>query len=642
MENKLKALELEGNGRNRSSTIALSKLDAKIRKLAFTDVNRTKELLLEMKLLLSKEPHPDFQFSYDLHLGFVENQLYNFKKAIKRLNAALRVQEQHGDIQQRVETLIDLSAVYTNMGEMELTNDILDESRKLLKAFPNKIMEARFLCRKGYTKLHYNNLGDAIEFFLEAEKILNESFDDLEYKDYYFLTLIYNGLGQVYAKSNEPGKAIRAHLNAVNLCDQVGMKSRMSWHYLSVGNAYMSINDISNAEEFFKKVISIENDSSILSRALAYGNIGFLALQKKELKQALELFDKAEFIYKESDARDFGNFAKLNFWRGQLFAELGRENKALAFFEKAYKQASRVNDYIQLLAITKELVTYYAELNDYENAYHHQMLYENFHEKHLEEVRTRKTLELDVRYEADKKQQEANRLKLQATKLQLKALRAQMNPHFMHNALNAIQTYISTGDVKNASSYLARFSELMRKSLDFSDLEIISLEEEIDFLREYLSLNQKLRFENNLNFKIEVADDVEEDICGIPTMIIQPYVENAIEHGIRRIQNGNILVAFEMLGEDKLLCIIQDDGIGRDEVRRIQSEDPKFKNHRSRGTKITEDRLRILFNVPEEESFVQIIDLKDDDGKGIGTRVEIQMPIIETNMVANEDTDTSF
>jgi len=93
-------------------------------------------------------------------------------------------------------------------------------------------------------------------------------------------------------------------------------------------------------------------------------------------------------------------------------------------------------------------------------------------------------------------------------------------------------------------------------------------------------------------------------------MIIQPYVENAIEHGIRRIQNGNILVGFKMLGEDKLLCIIQDDGIGREEVRRIQAEDPKFKNHRSRGTAITEDRLRIL--------------------------------IIEINMVASEDTDTSF
>ena len=642
MENKLKALDKDGNGNARSSTVQLSKLDAKIRKLAFTDVNRTKELLLEMKLLLAKDPHPDFEFSYSLHLGFIENQLYNFKRAIVSLNAALRVQEQHGDIQQRVETLIDLSAVYTNMEEMELTNDILEESRKLLKAFPNKIMEARFLCRKGYVNLNYNNLGEAIEFFLEAEKILTSIFDDLDYKDYYFLTLIHNGLGQVYAKSHESHKAVRAHLDAVNLCEQVGMKNRMSWHYLSVGNAYMSINDTSNAEEYFEKVISIESDSSMLSRALAFGNIGFLALQKKNLKRALGLFDKAEYIYQESYATDYGNFAKLNFWRGQVYSELGQQNKAISYFEKAYKQATRVNDYIQLLAITKELVSYYAELNDFENAYHHQLLFENFHEKHLDEVRARRTLELDVRYEADKKQQEANRLKLQATKLQLKALRAQMNPHFMHNALNAIQTYISTGDVKNASSYLARFSELMRKSLDFSDLEVISLEEEIDFLREYLSLNQKLRFENNLSFKIEVDEDVEEDICGLPTMIIQPYVENAIEHGIRRIQDGNILVSFKMSGEDKILCIVEDDGIGRGEVRRIQSEDPKFKNHRSRGTKITEDRLRILFNVPEEESFVQIIDLKDKTGKGIGTRVEIQMPIIEINMVANENTDTSF
>ena len=195
--------------------------------------------------------------------------------------------------------------------------------------------------------------------------------------------------------------------------------------------------------------------------------------------------------------------------------------------------------------------------------------------------------------------------------------------------------------MKNAASYLARFSELMRKSLDFSDLEFISLEEEIDFLSEYLSLNQKLRFENNLNFEISVDDEVEEDIVGVPTMIIQPYVENAIEHGIRRIQNGTINVGFQMRGEDTLICTVEDDGIGRDEVRRIQAEDPKFKNHRSRGTKITEDRLRILFNLSEEENYVKILDLKDENGKGRGTRVEILIPITEINLVAPESNDLS-
>jgi len=228
-------------------------------------------------------------------------------------------------------------------------------------------------------------------------------------------------------------------------------------------------------------------------------------------------------------------------------------------------------------------------------------------------------------------------LKLQATKLQLKALRAQMNPHFMHNALNAIQTYISSGDAKNASLYLARFSALMRKSLDFSDLEVISLEEEVDFLREYLSLNQNLRFEGSLAYEINVDEDVEEDICGVPTMIIQPYVENAIEHGIRRKTHGKITVNFKMLGEDKLLCVIEDDGIGRAEARRIQSEDPRYKDHRSRGTYITEDRLKILFNVPAGEKYVEIIDNQDDFGKGTGTRVEIQIPITEINMVNVED-----
>ena len=634
-------MTISGQNQEGNALGKLKELDQQVQKLAFTDINKTKVLLLEMRGLLAKNPNPDIQYSYESIRGFIENQLYNYQSSIVSFKQALKILEDHGDIQQRIATLIDLSATYSNIEDYELTDDVLEEARKLLKAFPNKMLGARLLCLKGYSNLHYNNLGASLELFLEAEKILSEDFDYLKLKDYYYLSLIYNGLGLVYSGSEEPGKAVRAYLAGVNLCETVGMKSRMSWHYLSVGNAYMAIEDWANAQEFFEKAIAVKDDSSMLSRALAYGNIGKLALQQKDLKKALSLFDKAEFIYQSDYSTDYGNFARLNYWRGLLYSELEKNNKALSHFEKAYRQATKVQDYGQLMLITKELVNYYAGQGDYENAHNHQLLYETFHQNRLEEIKERRTLELDALYESDKRQRESDRLKLQATKLQLKALRAQMNPHFMHNALNAIQNYITSGDVKNAASYLARFSELMRKSLDFSDLEFISLEEEIDFLNEYLSLNQKLRFENNLNFEISVHDDVEEDIVGVPTMIIQPYVENAIEHGIRRIQNGTIKVIFRMHGENTLLCTIEDDGIGRDEVKKIQAEDPKFKNHRSRGTKITEDRLRILFNVPENESFVKIRDLKDLKGKGCGTKVEIQIPITEINLVAQENNDLS-
>jgi sensor histidine kinase YesM len=202
----------------------------------------------------------------------------------------------------------------------------------------------------------------------------------------------------------------------------------------------------------------------------------------------------------------------------------------------------------------------------------------------------------------------------------------------MYNALNAIQNYITSNEIKNAAKYLAKFAQLMRQSLEYSDLEIISLEKELEFLRDYLTINQKLRFEN-LDFEIVVDDEIEEDILGVPTMIVQPYVENAIEHGLRTRRKGRINIRFSSFNDYTLLCVIEDNGIGRDAARRLQEKDQDFVNHKSRGTSITEKRLEILHQSKGEEMFVNIIDLKDPEtDEPTGTRVEIQIPIVEVQI----------
>ena len=242
-------------------------------------------------------------------------------------------------------------------------------------------------------------------------------------------------------------------------------------------------------------------------------------------------------------------------------------------------------------------------------------------------------MELEVKYEAEKKKQETELLRLQATRLQLKALRAQMNPHFMYNALNSIQNYITSNEVTSAAKYLAKFAQLMRRSLEYSDLEIISLEKEIEFLEEYLHLNEKLRFENRLNYEIIIDEEIEEDILGVPTMIIQPYVENAIEHGLRTKKDGLIRVLFFLYDEDTILCVVEDNGIGREKAHQLRLQDPQYQNHRSRGTSITEERLEILRNSKGKEPFVKTIDLKDEQtGEASGTRVEIMIPVMEIQM----------
>ena len=627
---KEKSLNIAGVGLSKAA-LRMKKIEEELATVSFTDIPKAHRLLKQMDAFLKTENYPELQISFLLFSGFIENQEYHYKESKDFYILGLKLLEEHGDIAQQASARIDLAGTLINLEEIDQAKFYLDEAQRLINAFPNKNLEARIHCRNGFIQLYYKNYGEALELLHQAETILGSFFDELEIKDYYFLTLINSGLGFVYLASNEHDKVIKAQLNTVNLCETTGMQSRLSWHYLNIGQAYMSIDDFENAEFFFEKSIASPEDSGRKSRASAIGNLGFMAMVEKKYKKALKLFERAELIQQEGDQKDFSNLAQLNIWKARAFAEMGDMEESIAYNKLAYHQAGEAEDYSRLAEINKNLASSYAEEGQYQNAYNHILLREQFFKKYLDQLEDQRIMELDIRYETEKKRQETENLKLQATKLQLKALRAQMNPHFMHNALNAIQTYITFGDAKNASSYLARFSELMRKSLEFSDLEVISLEEEIDFLNEYLSLNQKLRFESNLKYEVKVGPEVEEDICGIPSMIIQPYVENAIEHGIRRKSKGMILVKFELLDEDTLLCIVEDDGVGRKEARRIQSEDPSFKNHRSRGTIITQDRLNVLFK-NKGKDFVEIIDLTDDNGKGTGTRVEIRIPILEVNM----------
>ena len=170
----------------------------------------------------------------------------------------------------------------------------------------------------------------------------------------------------------------------------------------------------------------------------------------------------------------------------------------------------------------------------------------------------------------------------------------------------------------------------MRSSLEYSELEIISLENEIEFLEDYLTINQKLRFDNKLEFSIIVDEEIEEDITGVPTMIVQPYIENAIEHGIRPKKGGFIKIDFKLVDDDSILCIIEDNGIGRVRAKEFQDRDNYHLRHKSRGVSITERRLEILHSTRKDKFSTRTIDLYDPLSKeALGTRVEVQIPIVE-------------
>jgi hypothetical protein len=215
------------------------------------------------------------------------------------------------------------------------------------------------------------------------------------------------------------------------------------------------------------------------------------------------------------------------------------------------------------------------------------------------------------------------------------ALQAQMNPHFIFNCLNSIQQYIFDQDIFAANKYITGFARLIRATLNNSSKPFITLADEIDYLSAYLSL-EKLRFKEKMNYSVDVhlsLDMSREDIF-IPPMLIQPYVENCIRHGLRHRMGGGGYIRIHITQEgDKLKFIIEDNGIGREQAARYKTQE--HIEYQSRGMSLTADRIRLINTVNGGNIQVEVNDLQDQRGQATGTRVIIRFPRYDLSLQKN-------
>lgn len=223
-----------------------------------------------------------------------------------------------------------------------------------------------------------------------------------------------------------------------------------------------------------------------------------------------------------------------------------------------------------------------------------------------------------------RKQKEEFDKKVEIAKVELKALRAQMNPHFVFNSLNSIQHYILNSNTTEAARYLNKFAKLIRTILNNSEKAMVTINEDVESLRLYLELEQ-MRFDGKFEYSILVDPSVDGDYDEIPPMLMQPYIENAILHGLNpKPEKGHLKI--DILTKDKyIVCRITDDGIGRESSGEIKRTQPG-QQHKSLGMKITSERVRILNDIHKSDLSVSVTDLKDKEGKSCGTMVELFIP----------------
>ncbi|MCB9234196.1 MAG: histidine kinase [Bacteroidia bacterium] len=226
-----------------------------------------------------------------------------------------------------------------------------------------------------------------------------------------------------------------------------------------------------------------------------------------------------------------------------------------------------------------------------------------------------------------KKRTEARQKEIEQEKnlleLEQKALRLQMNPHFIFNALNSIKGLIASNDQAAARKNLVNFARLMRLILDNSREAYIPLSKEVQTLQYYLDL-EKLSRGDKFDYAIDLAKDLDPETVSIPPMLVQPFVENAVLHGISPLKEGGMInIAFSKAG-NALECSIRDNGVGRKKSGEIQKGREKL--HISRGVSVTEERLNLLCESESDHFGIRILDLTNENGEPAGTEVTVNMP----------------
>jgi tetratricopeptide (TPR) repeat protein/anti-sigma regulatory factor (Ser/Thr protein kinase) len=336
-------------------------------------------------------------------------------------------------------------------------------------------------------------------------------------------------------------------------------------------------------------------------------------------------------------------------------------------FQPYTKKYVKETNYRYATRIYRDLHRYYLEKDDLRPAMHYLQAYTAAKDTLDRLTRNREAVEIQTRFETTRKDAEilalnqANKLKefrlmqftwfigglaglailivfmavilhrqnqlknsRQTLLLQQRLLRSQMNPHFLFNSLASIQNFIIKEKPSLASDYLGRFSKLMRQILNSTAVEYVPLEEEISSIENYLAL-QKVRYRDMFDYTLEVDEEIDTETTRIPPMLAQPFIENAIEHGImNKGSKGNIGVRFN-LENDQVLFEVEDDGIGREKAQELLNQ--RDKTHKSMATDITRERIAILNRKLKRKITMEMVDLKDENGQARGTRVVFVVPV---------------
>ena len=624
-----------------------------------------------LKTLLQEEPHDSIKIDHyiSLHRAFITEDT---TQAMEYLQMAISLSERIDDRKRLCRAYLQLCNYSWKRGELQQAKNALNMIEQQLPFVDDAKIKATFFMERGIVHYSEGTYDDAVNSFFKAIPFYEALGDTIG------VSKLYSNIGIAYWQLDALDQALEYYEKALKT------SSDSEGRFLgNIGLIYRAKGDYDKALEYYLRSLEI-NKKNGFDRDVSINlqNIGVLYQNKEEYQLALKYFTESNELSNSID--DKNGILYTNHAIASIHGKLGNYQEAISRLDQSLQMAKNLNVKEEVKNVYLSLSETYEKMGSFLPALENRKFYETWEDSIANENHLNRVKELETRYETAKKNEEiailtktnelqeadaerratwnkvlfggmiflatlgglvlfiirqrfknqqlvaakneeikTARFKQQLSELEMKALRAQMNPHFIFNCMNSINRMILSEDGDDASRYLTKFSKLIRLMLENSENPIVSLEDELVMLESYIEL-ESLRFKGKISYRISVDDAIDKERTQIPSMVLQPFIENAIWHGLMH-KDGEGLINITIKEEDDVLrCMIEDNGVGREKALELQAK--TLLNHQSMGLQITEERLRLL-NSRELQDLIRITDLKDNVNRALGTRVDIRIPL---------------
>ncbi len=558
--------------------------------------------------------------------------------------------------------------IYSEQSEDEKAIEYFNKSIEISQQSGNKNQVAISLQSIAQINIRKGNNAKALRQLYECLKIFEDVNDEIGIAD------VHLSIGDICFLQNDFKKALEHHKKSYELYLKNKYDVALSTINFKIGIDYNALKDYTKALEFLQKSINLVENSEYGANSVAYLNVAQIYIFQNKYDKAFDYAQKGLSISEHMQNKVEMNHAHIVL--SKIFRLQKKYPLSVSHALDALKIGQEIEHPAEINMAAKQLYDIYLETKETEKANQYHQLY--IETKNILDNQESKNalLEQKLKYEYEKRdlltKAENERKLVELTSkneknnlikniwlvvigsvlillcisafflyknfkqksiitnqknnlLKQKLLVSQMNPHFIFNSLNAIQNYIFKQDSLKAGNYLSRFSELIRMILDFSRKDYVSVESEVKLLNTYLEL-QKLRFENKFDYSIVVDEKINKEDIHIPPMLAQPFIENAIEHGIFHKKNKGRLDVRLYYENDYLIYEIEDDGVGMEEAMKLKK---KLKSsYESLATIITKERMTVLNEQIQHDPEITIIDKKNDSGDS-GVKVKFMVPFNE-------------